>query len=389
VAIAYNTGRFKPSFGLKQGFRSADGKFYGEQVFDFLRMAETVVVENGATTIAVSANGNALLPPPTPVTATGELFEVDVVSDPLRLRREPKKDANKPEANVKAKLPDGHLVRALTGKKINGFLEVETSLLGAHLTGFVAFKFLKPAPGAQDVPVLTPESEPPQSGIVAVLMPRKTTTITKRTGIADAFSLNEVGQPSRTGSTPDVLRRELAAIVDWLAVDKRTHQRYQPRNGATFCNIYAHDYCFLAGVYLPRVWWAQAAIRALAQGQRVEPRFGSTIDEQRANDLFRWLRDFGLEFGWRRTGTLTKLQTEVNLGAIGLIVARRTVDGKSGHIVAVVPETDTFQAKRNAAGEVIAPLQSQAGALNFRFGTGNLNWWNGAQFAESAFWIHA
>jgi hypothetical protein len=83
------------------------------------------------------------------------------------------------------------------------------------------------------------------------------------------------------------------------------------------------------------------------------------------------------------------LQTEVNLGAIGIIVARRKEDGKSGHILAVVPETEEFRAKRNAAGEVIAPLQSQAGATNFKYGSGKLNWWNGDQFAESAFWIHA
>jgi len=142
------------------------------------------------------------------------------------------------------------------------------------------------------------------------------------------------------------LRQELAAIIDYLAVDKASHIRYQPQSGVTFCNIYAHDYCHLAGVYLPRVWWTPDAIERLAQGQTVEPRLESTIDEQRANDLFRWLRAFGSRFGWRQTGTLTKLQTEANAGAVGIIVARRTIDGKSGHIVMVVPETDEEQAKK-------------------------------------------
>lgn len=390
VAIAYNTGSFKPSLGLKQGFRSADGRFYGEQFFDFLRLAETVNIdEQGTVTLVVLPNGNAVIPPPTPVAATGNLFEVDVVSDPLRLRSEPKKDLGNPNANVIARLPDGHIVRAFTGKKINGFLEVETSLLGAHFQGFAAADLLKPATDVHEVPVLAPEPQAPQSGIVAVFMPRKTSTVTRRSGIADAFSLNEPGQPGRTGTTPDVLRTELAAIIDWLAVDKKTHIRYQPHDGLTFCNMYAHDYCFLAGVYLPRVWWTQPAIRELSQGQSVEPLLNRTIDGQKANDLFRWLRDFGLEFGWRQTGTLTKLQTEVNQGAIGLIVARRKEDGKSGHIVAVVPETDEFRSKRNTLGEVIAPLQSQAGRINFKYGTGNVNWWKDAQFAESAFWIHA
>jgi hypothetical protein len=109
----------------------------------------------------------------------------------------------------------------------------------------------------------------------------------------------------------------------------------------------------------------------------------------RANDLFRWLRDFGERFGWRQTGTLSKLQQAADQGAIGLIVARRKQDGKSGHIVAVVPETETERAKRNATGEVTHPLQSQAGAVNFRYGTSSLNWWQNAQFAESAFWVHA
>jgi hypothetical protein len=177
-------------------------------------------------------------------------------------------------------------------------------------------------------------------------------------------------------------------LIEWLAVDTAAHRRYQPRNKLTFCNIYTHDYCHLAGVYPPRVWWTPGAIEALAQGQSVQPLYGTTIDEQRANDLFRWLRDFGLRLGWRQTGMVSKLQLEVNQGAVGLIVARRKEDGLSGHIVVVVPETDDHRARRDAAGEVIAPLQSQAGVKNFRYGTGKLDWWKDEQFADSAFWLH-
>jgi hypothetical protein len=389
VAIAYNigTGNFRASKGLKQGFRPAGGKFYGEQIFDFIRLSKTVSLD-GVAPVAPEP-GNANVPPPTPVEASGRLFEVDVRENLLRLRSEPRIDKNNPTGNVIARLPDGHLVQAVSNQKVNGFLEVETSLLGAHLRGFASAEFLKPAPGAPEVPVLVPAPEPPTSGIVAVTMPRKPGTVTKRTDPATAHSLNEANQPGRKGTTPDELRAELAAIIDWLAVDKKAHKRYQPIPKATFCNIYAHDYCHLAGVYLPRVWWTPAAIEKLAQGKTVEPLLGNTIDEQRANDLFRWLRDFGLRFGWRQTGTLSKLQLEVNQGAIGIIVARRRLDGLSGHIVAVVPETDDERARRNATGEVIAALQSQAGRNNFRYGTGALDWWKGQQFAESAFWLHS
>lgn len=390
VAIAYNRGTYRPALGLKQGYRANGGKYYGEQFYDYLRLAKTVEVTPDHTiSIVIPTSGEAIVSPPTPIEATGAYFEVDVVTNPLRLRSEPIINRIKPNNNVIASLPDGHIVRAVTGSPVNGFLEVETSLRGAHFKGFASADYLKSTANTNVIPVDSPKTESPQTGIVAVYMPRKRASITRRTEIANALSLNEEKQPGRSGNSPEELRIELAAIIEWLGVDKKTHLRYQPRKGLTFCNIYAHDYCFLAGKYLPRVWWTQAAIRDLTQGKTVDPLYGKTIEEQRANDLFRWLRDFGIEFGWRQTGTLTKLQTEVNQGAIGLIVARRKEDGRSGHIVVVVPETDDYRAKRNSLGEVSVPLQSQAGSVNFRHGTGRQNWWKGEQFAESAFWLHA
>lgn len=391
VAIAYNigTGNFRHSRGLRQGFRPKGGKFYGEQIFEFIRLAKTVAVDGIPPVVSTPAPGEASVPPPTEIAATGKRFRVDVRETPLRLRSSPAIDKDNPTANVIARLPDGHIVQAVSNTKQNGFLEVETSLLGAHFRGFASAEFLKSAPDVDVVPVLQPASDPPSSGIVEVIMPRKPGTVTKRINPATAHSLNESGQPGRKGTTPDALRSELAAIIDWLAVDKEAHKRYKPIPNATFCNIYAHDYCHLAGVYLPRVWWSAAAIEKLAQGKTVQPLLGNTIDEQRANDLFRWLRDFGMRFGWRQTGSLTKLQQEVNQGAIGVIVARRKNDGLSGHIACVVPETDEHTAKRDAGGEVTAPLQSQAGRNNFRYGNGGPNWWKGQQFAESAFWIHS
>jgi hypothetical protein len=387
VAITYNTGGFKPNKGLKQGHFNGT-RFYGEEIFDFLRLSRTVPAPSAAPEIAPPAPGNAIVPPPTPIEAEGRMFVVDTKISALRVRSEPA-ISRPPTKNVVGQLPDGHPVRAVTSQKVNDFREIETSLLGAHLRGFVAAEFLKAAPAGTTIVVETPAATPPTRGLVAVTMPRKPGTITKRTEIANAHSLNEAGQPDRKGTTPEELIAELGKIIDWLAVDKASHKRYQPRSGLTFCNIYAHDYCNLAGVYLPRVWWTPGAIRQLAEGMAVEPLIENTITEVRANDLFRWLRDFGLEFGWRQTGTPSKLQDAANQGAIALIVARRKQDGKSGHIVMVVPETNETRARRNSAGEVTAPLQSQAGAVNFRARTGTLNWWKGDQFAESAFWIHS
>lgn len=387
VAIAYNTGGFKPSKALKQGYFNGT-KYYGEEIFDFIRLSRTVALEHEAPALLRPPAGHAIVAAPTPIAATGAIYAVDTRLSTLRLRRAP--EISEPAtANVIGELPDGHRVRLVTDRKVRGFYEVETSLNGAHFRGFASAQFLTPAPDAADIAIAAPALAPPAEGIVAVYMPRRTNTVTKRSEVAGAHSLNERDQPGRKGTTPDELRAELAKIIEWLAVDRASHTRYQPRDGLTFCNIYTHDYCHLAGVYLPRVWWTPKAIEALAQGRTVEPLYGDTIDEQRANDLFRWLRDFGTRFGWRQTGTLSKLQQEVDQGAIGLIVARRKEDGRSGHMVMVVPETDDERARRNAAGEVTAPLQSQAGATNFRYGRGRTDWWKGEQFAESAFWLHA
>ena len=96
-----------------------------------------------------------------------------------------------------------------------------------------------------------------------------------------------VGTADADRSDPTELVAELGAILEWLAPDDVRHTRYQPRDHATFCNVYAHDYCHLAGVYLPRVWWTAGAIERLAGGERVAPRYAQTVDELRANDLFR------------------------------------------------------------------------------------------------------
>ena len=65
VAIAYNTGRYNPAKGLKQGY--FDGaKFYGENFFDYLQLAKGARFP--AAEAAPSRGGRAL---PTPAKARG------------------------------------------------------------------------------------------------------------------------------------------------------------------------------------------------------------------------------------------------------------------------------------------------------------------------------
>lgn len=385
VAIAYNKGTANLSKGFKQGY--FDGKkYYGENIFEYMRLSQSVMADDGVVTDI----GPAPLPSPTPVLSNKKIYRVKVTSDPLNLRAEPKVPKDNPQSNIKTKLPNGQLVSWLSGKTTDEWLEVETSLNGAYFKGYVASKFLELVKdNTVVIPVTVPATTNPTTGIIAVYMPRPAGSVTKRISPANAYSLNEPGQPARgTEADPAALKRSLISIIDWLNVEKPAHKRYQPANGSTFCNIYAHDYCHLAGVYLPRVWWTQSAIVKLARNEDVQPLLGNTIEEIRANNLLRWLKDFGELFGWRQTGDITKLQNAANVGGVALIIARRVEEGKSGHVTMVVPENNLAGAKRDAAGNVTAPLQSQAGASNFKM-SARAGWWLDPKFAEYAFWIHA
>ena len=156
----------------------------------------------------------------------------------------------------------------------------------------------------------------------------------------------------------------------------------------TFCNVYAYDYCTLAGVYLPRVWWTGKALDRIAAGEDVAVKYGDTVAEVNANGLYDWLREFGAQFGWTSVETADELQRGANAGKIGVICARRSERSKPGHIAVVVPESQAPNVAQRAGPKVVLPLQSQAGAKNFCFSSGKNEWWAGAQFDAYGFWLH-
>lgn len=209
-----------------------------------------------------------------------------------------------------------------------------------------------------------------------------------RSGRSWAHSLKEAGQPTRTGEAPEHRRLDLHTIIQWLDVANPAHIRWKPVGNKTFCNVYAHDYCHLAGAYLPRVWWHKKAIQRLRKGEAVRAKYAETVVEMRANDLYDWLGEYGEAFGWRQETSLTALQGAANDGNVCLIVARYADARRSGHIVAVAPETAAHPALRNASHRVTIPVQSQAGRRNYRYTTAVRDWWNHARYEGASFWVH-
>lgn len=314
-----------------------------------------------------------------------------VAAPALNLRTKPVVNASTRIAT----LPQGHLVTRLGETNKPDWWTVSTVFQENQLIGVVNHNFLvpasehqPPAPASAGPPVTPaePMAPAPLEGVTIpeIHMPKNNPHGRRNSEQGRAHPLNEPGQPRRFGPTPEANAADLTRIIEWLAVEQSP--RYRPGQGKTFCNIYAYDYCYLANVYLPRVWWKGQAIKTLATGGAVLPEYGVTLSEMNANMIFDWLVDFGPQFGWVRTFDLTDLQIAANQGWVGIICAQRKELNQPGHICAAVPEIAS-QAAIWSGGKVDSPLQSQAGASNFRYGA--QKWWTQSIFREFGFWKHA
>ncbi len=272
-------------------------------------------------------------------------------------------------------LPMGHPVTKKAESNVSPWWEVSTTLDGANVDGFVSSQFL-----VRDSLFSPPQ---PKSTISAVHL-ISSQPVARSNKARMAYALNEEGQPKRKRSESKSERaNSLTAIIRWLDVEKKA--RYLSTAQFTYCNIYAYDYCYLAGVFLPRVWWSVAALTKLKKGTAVSPIYGSTVGELNANSLFNWLKDFGPKFGWRRTLDLTEAQNAANGGKVVIICAKNKNPNRSGHICPIVPETPSAKAIRTGS-KVARPLQSQAGRHNRKYQT--MQWWTNGTFQDWGWWIN-
>jgi PAS domain-containing protein len=209
-----------------------------------------------------------------------------------------------------------------------------------------------------------------------------------------------------------MFRANQYAIVETLNVS--TSARYQPGGGKTYCNIYAYDVVTAMGGYLPRVWWTDRAWsriqdgaeivtpeeyrRLRAEGESVEnvvaPIYGQTVSELNANSLNRWMRSEGSGFGWIEAADMNAAQEAANGGSIVIILASNVQASRSGHVSVVLAESGDHQAQRDEDGQVVVPLQSQAGSRNFKYsaeagapGSRSREWWSDARHRLGGAWI--
>lgn len=195
-----------------------------------------------------------------------------------------------------------------------------------------------------------------------------------------AYRLTE-SSPSYDGTS-----NSIHTIIKWLGVERG--KRWTPKPSTTYCNVYATDFAYACGVYLPRVWWNSSSELELAAGRSITPIYGKTVVELSANALFKWLAGpHSSTFGWQRTDSLTTAQSAANGGLPVVICSRKKVDASPGHIAVVAPESQQLVASRATDGSVMIPVTSQAGARNFELQVAP-PWWNSSDMAEWGAWIH-
>ena len=213
-----------------------------------------------------------------------------------------------------------------------------------------------------------------RSNNYAVHMPeQRLNSISRNRAGGHLNHLNEPGQPNRPSFKPDP--QFLTKIINWLDVEKSA--RYKNIPGKTYCIDYAYDYAYLAGVYLPRVWWTPLPLSPTrkqpppsSQALRRRSLAAKDIGEMNANNLFLWFIQHGNKFGWQditpTNGDFTKAQQAANDGYV-VMVSKRRPGEPHGHIAVIVPETAVQKAIRRPNGSVSHPLQSQAGGTVVKY----------------------
>jgi hypothetical protein len=193
--------------------------------------------------------------------------------------------------------------------------------------------------------------------------------------------------PFRDLTSAETKRESIHRLIDKLDVENNI--RYQKTPEDTYCNVYSYDFCHFSKVYLPTVWWTEESLEKIKQGQEIIPVFEDTVERIYSSAIHDWFLEWDSKFGWERISSVDEIQNKVNAnGGVGIICAKRKIKGLSGHIVPVVPETDSHKAYREN-GTVLYPLQSQAGILNYNyFSEVRKDWWNDELYSSHVFYYH-
>lgn len=160
----------------------------------------------------------------------------------------------------------------------------------------------------------------------------------------------------------------LNTVIDQFAVT--SNSRYRPKNGKTYCNIFAWDCTRALGAEIPHWVLNNKPATSNTRGAK----------ELNANATYNWLNNYGSGYGWYKT-TASEAQKRANAGYPTVAVWRNT-SGGSGHIAVIRPEGSGY-IYTNARGPVIA----QAGGSNYSYANISIGF-GSSKMSNIVYWTH-
>lgn len=160
----------------------------------------------------------------------------------------------------------------------------------------------------------------------------------------------------------------LNTVIDQFAVT--SNSRYRPKNGKTYCNIFAWDCTRALGAEIPHWVLNNKPATSNTGGAK----------ELNANATYNWLNNYGSGYGWYKT-TASEAQKRANAGYPTVAVWRNT-SGGSGHIAVIRPEGSGY-IYTNARGPVIA----QAGGSNYSYANISIGF-GSSKMSNIVYWTH-
>ncbi|MEM1364599.1 MAG: biosynthetic peptidoglycan transglycosylase [Pseudomonadota bacterium] len=162
-------------------------------------------------------------------------------------------------------------------------------------------------------------------------------------------------------ATASELKNSLLELIAWQNVEER--ERYQPRHGQTFCNLYVLDHCWLCGCPIPIEHF---------HGQCSANRFQS------------WLNDEGQKLGWKSVPSIEAANAAAERNQCTVSVARSSREPGHGHTTLILGGAGDAECCTH--GFSASLLQSQAGVNPTHISQNDFWWIENEGYGNVQFW---
>lgn len=174
------------------------------------------------------------------------------------------------------------------------------------------------------------------------------------------YALYEPDMPKGKGLPEDLL-----TINEFL--NPENSKRYGGKK--TFTHVFAYDFCYLAGCYIPNLW--------PSGGDLTEP-----LTRMNARTMWDWFIDCGMHFGWQEVETEIQAQDLANVGHLVTIIGSAKTWESPGCMTIVMPSTGGKFERHNLASKDI-PHQARAGKIHIR-----TDWYKSNTWREYKIWVN-